>query len=224
MKFRGFPKPPPHSRLPLVSPPLTLLPTKVAILRYLLHEPRKAEFLSSALGVHVTVVRRHLGELMATHLVELRKEPSVRGRPPLIYSISDEGREVFTPGYETVLDVLLQSMVDRLSPSQLRNTIAGAAIGLAHEIDASRDPPSIIHGLRQIGFEPEIITHRGHREMISRNCPLLRIARKYPELICENFHSNLLGELFRTEVPKLRQTLAKGGAYCIHELNPSKKG
>ena len=200
------------------SPTTRLSSTQVALVRQLARGPGRAEPLASALGIHVTAARRHLRELVAARMVESRSGPTRRGRPPIVYALTDEGRELGGSGYGPVLNLLLDSMAASLKPAEVRRILLGTSDRLARAIGRPRDARSIVQALGEVGFEPELVTRRGRKAIISRNCPLLRAAKGHVEMVCETFHSGLLRALFGHGAPTLRSTLARGDPYCMHLL------
>ncbi len=193
--------------------------TKVEILRLLLRQQRSARSIATELEIHPSVIRRHLNELRIGRLVELRSGRAAHGRPPAVYNISDEGRGLLASRYEVVFDFVLRSMVTVLSPAQLELVISDAALQLSHDPSLARTEASALNVLREMGFEPELRSENAHRAILSRNCPLMRVAKEHPTLMCENFHTRLLANLFGSAAPVLQKTLARGDPFCLHELS-----
>ena len=193
--------------------------TKVEILRLLLRQQRSARSIATELEIHPSVIRRHLNELRIGRLVELRSGRAAHGRPPAVYSISDEGRGLLASRYDVVLGFVLRSMVTVLSPAQLELVISDAASQLSQDPSLARTEASALNVLREMGFEPELRSENARRAVLSRNCPLMRVAKEHPTLMCENFHTRLLANLFGSAAPVLHKTLARGDPFCLHELS-----
>ena len=66
----------------------------------------------SALGVTRTAVRQPLATLMAQGLVTSGSVRDGRGRPPLMYQLSDKARKLASPGLENLALVMLEEVLE----------------------------------------------------------------------------------------------------------------
>ncbi|MCI4348239.1 MAG: hypothetical protein L3J97_06450 [Thermoplasmata archaeon] len=208
------------ARRPRSGPLLGGRQTKLGLLRWLLDRNATVDELATNSEVDRTVARRHMADLLAAGLVTAHPLRGLRGRPKTRYAITAEGREVFFAGYDVLLDSVTRSSLRRSGPRQTRALFREAANTFAEDLGFPASSAAALQALQKIGFEPELRIERGRRLMISRNCPVLRQARKTPGLVCETFHSALLDRAFEGTRSTLRQTLATGAPECIHLLNP----
>jgi predicted ArsR family transcriptional regulator len=195
-------------------------PTKFGMLHRLLDGDATVDSLATTAGVHPTVARRHMGDLLGAGLVMARSLRGSRGRPRTAYAITAQGRELFFARYDVVLDCLTRGSLGRSGLRRTRALFEEAALTLAGDLDFPSSPESVVRALRDIGFQPELRRERGRRVVISHNCPVLRQAQKNPDLMCETFHAGLLTEAFAGVTTSLRQTMARGAPECIHVLTP----
>jgi predicted ArsR family transcriptional regulator len=199
---------------------MRFLGTKNELLRLLLEGERSTDDLAVSLGIHPTSVRRHMATLVGEGVVIPRAVRGSRGRPKTVYALTLSGRESLFASYDAVSDSLTRAALERLGGRATRSLFREAAALLAHDLGLDGSRESIPRTLRDLGFQPEI--RRGPRAwlVISRNCPVLRLAQKYPEIVCENFHSALLDTAMPGWKSELGQTMARGASHCRHTLVP----
>jgi predicted ArsR family transcriptional regulator len=83
-----------------------------------------------------------------------------------------------------------------------------------------KDGGSMIELLREMGFEPEVRKEKEIQLVVSKNCPILQVSMKYPELVCDTFHTIFLKRLEGDPDVVLRQAISRGAKQCIHEVHP----
>lgn len=197
----------------------TLMPeAKVALLRLLLRGESTAESLASKSQSHVSVIRRHLDELKARGLVDTRLEKEPRGRPRIVYLLTIDGREIFFAKYPLLLHSICQSSIQDRGFDDAKKLLASAGEHVARENGAPKKMGPLIQFLRETGFQPELRTEDKLQLIVSKNCPILRTATEFPELICDTFHTVLLEKMVGSEPILLRQAISRGATECIHEL------
>lgn len=205
------------------SPP-GLQPTKVALLRLLLDTEQGTADLARAAGLHPTVVRRHMRDLSAEQLVEVRPVRASAGRPRLVYRLSALGREVLFPRYGLLLECLTRGALGRDGMREARALFRTAAKTLGRDLGFPRPVERLLSPLREVGFQPELRRENGDYLVVSRNCPVFRLARNHPDLLCEAFHSTLLEAGVDRSAVELRQTMARGAPVCIHVVTYESPG
>ncbi|MDA4131007.1 MAG: hypothetical protein OK457_09570, partial [Thaumarchaeota archaeon] len=147
-------------------------------------------------------------------------EKAPKGRPHKLFSISVRGRDALFGKYDLILDL----MADTVIKFQGRESAISLFTSMAENIATAN---SSVHGngdsdielLRSLGFEPERRTEGPVQLFISKNCPILQMSKKYPELTCDTFHTAFLKRLERVESIRLRQTISRGADECIHEMS-----
>ncbi len=201
---------------------LQLVPaSKLALLRLLFDGEACSSELAEKTSLDVTVVRRHLFRLATAGLVDARTVPQGRGRPRKIYSLTQDGKELFFSRYDRVLELLVRAEVVRGGNRQAARSCAEAARLLAEDLGRSRTLRSSVSLLREIGFNPRTRREGKRTLLISRNCPVLTVATEHPGAICDSFHTVLIEELTGARRVRLRECLARGATSCVHELGGS---
>ncbi len=198
---------------------LDLLPdTKRAILRKLKEGPKDVESLSRELGIRKSAVRGHLEALEGMGLISSQVEKGKVGRPKKLYGLSDEGEELFERRYDLLLERLLRGLLDLYGEEHLDNLMRGVArevLKPSYHPSLEEALKSLLEWLKEFGFEPELSDDK----IISWNCPIYRVARSHPGLVCDSFHTYMLRSYLGVEV-ELSESRAKGGRRCVHSISP----
>lgn len=171
--------------------------------------------MARGLDLHPTVVRRHLEDLQREGLVDRASSAGgARGRPRQIYRLTASGRDAVGSRYDVVLRLLTDSALELEGPGTSERLFRRVARSLARASGPTTDR-SCLGRLRELGFHPEL---RAGGELVSRNCPLLQLARAHPKLTCDTFHTELLRALLGTRGVRLRASIARGAEACLHEV------
>jgi predicted ArsR family transcriptional regulator len=186
----------------------------------LLNGEAAVDSLASSGGIHRTVARRHMRDLLAAGFVASRPARGSRGRPRTVYSITTLGREVFGARYDVLLDCLARGSLRQTGLRGARRLFTGAAKTLAEDLSLPGSPDFAMAALRNVGFQPELRAEGRRKLIISHQCPVFRQAQKTPDLLCRSFHSRLLNEAFQGMKVELVETMAKGSPRCVHALIP----
>ncbi|MGI0078157.1 MAG: helix-turn-helix transcriptional regulator [Nitrososphaerales archaeon] len=195
--------------------------TKQAILLFLLDGEATAEDLAHRLGMNLSVARRHLEDLGAGKLVEFSFRRKGRGRPSKYYSITIEGRNRISAKYDVIAELLTIAVQKDMGPEKARDLFGSAAHVLAVNVGKHESADSLLPVLDDFGFQPQLRKEDGKELIISRNCPILKLAKKYPELTCDTFHTLFCREVLDRQVI-LRQAIARGAKECVHETSRGK--
>lgn len=175
------------------------------------------------IGVTAVAVRKQLSALEAEALVATRSRPGTRGRPAMVYVVSEAGEAHFPQAYNRLAVDLLQDLavldgekhLDRLF--QLRNerlakTYGSRLAGMAF--------PEAVQELARArnddGYMASATRENGRLVLTEHNCPIYDVAQRFP-LACQCEH-----ELFEQilHVPVFRElTLVEGGSACRYEFD-----
>ncbi|HEV2519373.1 MAG TPA: hypothetical protein VGX00_01965 [Thermoplasmata archaeon] len=175
--------------------------------------------MTEATGFHLTVVRRHMEQLVAAGLVQTRSERTGRGRPRLLYSPTREGRETLYAKYDLVLETITRVLSAKSSEDGGREAFAEGARLLARDAGGPKSINATLPLLEDLGFQPELRSENGTKILVSRNCPVLQVAERYPELICDVFHTVLAGSLVGATKVEIGPTISRGAPECIHRVH-----
>jgi predicted ArsR family transcriptional regulator len=190
--------------------------TKQRVLLLLLDGAITAEKLASRLDMNLSVVRRHLDDLASQNLVGSTFKRTGRGRPSKFYSISVEGRGRLSSRYDLVAELLTIAIEKDEGRPKSRELYESAGLFLAATVGEPKGPESLRAALDEFGFQPQIRNEGKNQLVISRNCPILKLSMKYPELVCDGFHTAFLKEVLNESNVVLRQAIARGATECIH--------
>ncbi len=120
--------------------------TRGRIARLILeHGPATAASLSTRLGLTPAAVRRHLDNLLADGMVEIRIARTYgnrgRGRPARLFAITDAGRSAFVHAYDDLAASALRFLAERAGPEAVtefaRHQVAELAARYAAAVQAA---------------------------------------------------------------------------------------
>ena len=192
--------------------------TKQRILVLLLDGETTTEALAGKLKINLSVVRRHLEEMVAQSLVTSSFKRAGRGRPTRVYSISLEGRTAVSSRYDLVADLLTMAAEKNIGPEKSKQLYVDAGRLLAEGTHRPATAEKLLPALSDFGFQPELRNEGRRQLLISKNCPIIKLAQKHPTLTCDTFHTIFLREALGKQRIELRQAIARGASECIHEL------
>jgi predicted ArsR family transcriptional regulator len=140
-------------------------------------------------GLHENTVREHLEGLLATRLVGRERAPAAgRGRPAWRYAARSVRQSTAVRDYLALASVLAGTIA-RISadpPSAAAEAGAGWGRALVADLPAEADAAAARHRVVQLlsdlGFTPE--ADPTARTARLTRCPLLDVAREYPEVVC----------------------------------------
>lgn len=149
----------------------------------------KVEDLAEAADVSPVTVRHHLNALQADGLIEVDSVRRKVGRPYYVYSLSEEGHELFPQKYVHLTNLLLDEMKMRL-PQQTVDDIFGSAV----ERIVARHRPKF----ESLGFEDKLTYLMdvladegflarwekidGQYHIIEYSCPYLSVGANHAEV------------------------------------------
>lgn len=191
--------------------------TKQRILVLLLDGETTAESLASKLSVNLSVARRHLEDMVAQNLVASHFKKTGLGRPSKLYSVSADGRAMISSKYDLVAELLTMAIEKDLGPEKSKRLYDSAGHVLANTIRPVTNMDALLSALAEFGFQPEERKEGKNLLIISKNCPILKLAKKYPTLTCDSFHTIFLRQALKRPQVKLKQAIARGASECVHE-------
>lgn len=184
------------------------------------------EQLATAIGVTRMTVRQHLATLERDGLVESRQERRATGRPHFVFSLTDQGEEMFPKRYDRLAGLLLDE-VSRLEGDEIAGLEPAAKKRLLFEKMAARlqsQYESRVRGktlpervatvaslLDEEGGFAEWRSVSGGFEITDYNCVYRRVAESDSDL-CD-WHLTLLNGLLGSDV-RCSQFMSKGAESC----------
>ena len=175
-------------------------PARARVLEFLQSQPEavSADRVAGVFGQHVNTVRGHLDQLVSDGLaLRHRREAAGRGRPSWLYASNPLKSEPDSRvrEYGALAGALASHLIrTRSTPADEART-AGQEWGrrIASDRGAAPagidpDPPAsarreVLGILDELGFAPAATA--GSPLVQLRRCPLLDVARRYPEVICQ---------------------------------------
>ena len=164
--------------------------TRMEILELLRRRGRSsAEIIAGDLGVTPNAVRQHLTNLERDGLVVSQPERSGRGRPSLLFALTERADAVFPKRYGQLATMVLQEVQEMGGPEALDEIFARVAARHAGAIERDLVELSFDEKLRRvvawIGRAGTLVeqseTSEGVRVTI-HNCPFRNTALKFPQV------------------------------------------
>jgi predicted ArsR family transcriptional regulator len=164
--------------------------TRMEILELLRRKGRSsAETIAGDLGVTANAVRQHLTNLERDGLVVSQPERSGRGRPSLLFRITERADAVFPKRYGQLATMVLQEVQDMGGPEALDDIFARVAARHAGAIEKDFEGLGFEAKLQRvvawIGRAGTLVeqseTTEGVRVTI-HNCPFRNTALKFPQV------------------------------------------
>jgi predicted ArsR family transcriptional regulator len=222
--------------------------TRARIARLILENgPVSAAALSTRLGLTPAAIRRHLDNLHADGMIEVRtaRRPASRGRgrPAKLFVITDAGRSAFEHAYDDLATGALRFLAEAAGPEAVAafarrqvadlerryaTVMAAAGSGakvqaLAEALSADGYAASAISApagsTAAGGVAAGGVTAGGGEQLCQHHCPVAHVAAEFPQL-CEA-ETEAFGRLLGTPVQRLA-TIAHGDGICTtHVTAPS---
>jgi predicted ArsR family transcriptional regulator len=199
--------------------------TRAQIARLILENgPVSAAGLGTRLNLTPTAVRRHLENLLADGMIEVRtaRRPASRGRgrPAKLFVITDVGRSAFEHAYDDLATSALRFLADVAGP--------GAVAEFAHRqvADLERRYHPVVAAAppgEQVTMLAEALSADGYaasatraptaagEQLCQHHCPVAHVAAEFPQL-CEA-ETEAFARLLGTPVQRLA-TIARGDGIC----------
>lgn len=169
-------------------------------------EPVTVAQLARLAGQHHNTVREHLEALTAGGLASSRSRPAQgRGRPALLYTaVPVEQSRPQVREYSRLASAMAAHLARRNADPSTEARELGRHWGtelagdaqLAQPADAGEAARRIIGVLGELGYDPQRVNGR----VLLRQCPVLDVARRYPEVVC-HIHLGVIEGLYAASGP-----------------------
>ena len=210
--------------------------TRARIARLILENgPVTASGLSTCTGLTPAAVRRHLDNLLADGMIEVRttRRPGSRGRgrPAKFFAITDAGQSAFVHAYDDLAASALRFLAEVAGPGAVaefaRRQLADTerryrpvveAAGAGQRVQALAEALSVDGYAASASGAPVRGGPRGE-QLCQHHCPVAHVAAEFPQL-CEA-ETEAFARLLGTPVQRLA-TIAHGDGVCTtHVTAPS---
>jgi predicted ArsR family transcriptional regulator len=205
--------------------------TRARIARLILENgPVTAAALSTRLGLTPAAVRRHLDNLLAGGLIEIRtaRRPASRGRgrPAKLFVITDAGRSAFEHAYDDLATSALRFLAEVAGPAAVAEFARRQVAELERryrqvmEAAAAEDKvKALAEALSADGYAASAtsvpgrvtLAAEGGEQLCQHHCPVAHVAAEFPQL-CEA-ETEAFARLLGTPVQRLA-TIAHGDGVC----------
>lgn len=161
--------------------------TQGRILRQLQGGGATVEDLARPLELTPNGVRAHLAALEREGLVQVEgRRPGVR-KPALVYGLTARARELLSRAYFPLLQQLLATLKDRLSPAERVAVLREAGRRLAESaprVSGSRKDRIAVAGqvMEELGGSVQIESRGRATAIVGKACPLAELVRENPEV------------------------------------------
>ncbi len=182
-----------------------------------------ADQLAGAMGVSRSAVHQHLTSLEREGLVERRRLARTRGRPGLVFALSEAGLEQFPKRYDWFSTLLLGVLSRRLSEPELKDELEalGRSVGaqLKSQAGAAGTLPlaAIAQTMSDLGYVARAHETDTGPEIEAFNCVYHHLAVANPD-ICA-FDLALLEETAGAR-PEHAECMVRGGGSCRFRFAP----
>jgi predicted ArsR family transcriptional regulator len=164
--------------------------TRMEVLELLRRKGRSsAETIANDLGVTPNAVRQHLTNLERDGLVVSQPERSGRGRPSLLFGLTERADSVFPKRYGQLATMVLQEVQEMGGPDALDEVFARVAARHANAIERDLDGLDFDEKLRRvvawIGRAGTLVEQTESPEGVKvtiHNCPFRNTALKFPQV------------------------------------------
>ena len=199
--------------------------TKDRILETLLRKSKLTiNELAEAVGINAISVRHHLSNLEKEGLIAAEEERHGVGRPRLVYSLTEDGMEMFPTKYLRLTTRLLAQMKESLPApavvklfSQVAEDMAGDYAAQMKDMSMEERLDFVKEMLGQEGFTVEWEKKDGQYEIHEISCPYHQIGMTHPE-VC-TVDQTLISKMLALPVNKV-QCILSGGAHCTYVVHP----
>lgn len=190
----------------------------------LMNQQNTVNELAEAVDINPISVRHHVNKLEAEGLIQSEEERHGVGRPRLVYSLTNKGREQFPQRYLDLTLRILNQLKESLSPQMVGKLFQEIAQDMAAEIaaDIELEDLSLTERLKllqnvlnQEGFTVSVIKEDGEYFLIEASCPYHHVGEDHPEICVVD--QELISR-FVTLPPKRIECMLDGGKRCVYKI------
>ena len=178
--------------------------------------------LAEALCVTVPAARRHLQDLQEQGLILAQTEkPGGRGRPQIVYRLSERGESAFPKSYASLCVDVLRHVQQLFGEGAVLRVMDARRAELEARWKAELRGPlperlaQLAGLLSDVGYAAEVEQRGEQLFLLERNCPNPAVAREFDEVCAAEveLYSQLLG------VPVVRESrIASGAPVCRYRV------
>jgi DeoR family suf operon transcriptional repressor len=174
---------------------------------------RTVNDLAGALDLTDNAIRSHLLGLERDGIIE--SAGTVKGfrKPHAIFRLTDEARHIFPKSYDSLLNLLLSVLKERMPIRSILKDVGTAAAGNRPEIDVPLEErvDAALHALEELGGAAVSEQDGAQIVIRSEGCPFADAVREHPEVcqVAEAMVAEITGRPVteicdRTSIPRCR--------------------
>jgi predicted ArsR family transcriptional regulator len=201
-------------------------PTRDRLVRSILENgPSPVAELAARVGLTSAAVRRHLENLLAEGLLEVRTPHSRgargRGRPARVFALTDAGRDRFDQAYDDLAATALRYLRDTVGEDAVaafaRERVAQleARYRALVEAEPEHKATALARALSDDGYAASVEPGRTGDQLCQHHCPVAHVAAEFPAL-CEA-ETEVFSRLLGSHVQRLA-TIAHGDGICTTNI------
>lgn len=174
--------------------------------------------LAKAADISPVTVRHHLNSLQADNLITSESVRRKVGRPYYVYSLSQEGAELFPKRYVQLSSRLLDELKTHLPSEQVKTIVSNIAAGILNDYKGEYEN---LPFEQQLDFLVKLLNSEGFLSswekteegysLIEYSCPYLSVSKEHNELC--SFDTELILGVLQTTVEH-RSCMIQGAEHC----------
>jgi predicted ArsR family transcriptional regulator len=191
--------------------------TRMEILELLRRKSLAAESISAELGITPNAVRQHLANLERDGLVRSEPQRAKRGRPALLFSLTERADAVFPKRYGQLASMVLQEVReiggDQMLDEIFRRLAERHAAEIEPQLNGNFDArlKKVVAWIGRAGTLAEAQPAEEGVRVIIHNCPFRATALKFPQVCTITPH--LLAQLLDVPVSQ-EKSIHRRDPYC----------
>lgn len=194
-----------------------------SLLKSLLHSQvgLTIDELSKTLEISRNAVKQHLVSLKGNGFIENSTMSSTGGRPSKVYTLTDEGKELFPRHYDLFTNLLMRLLQEKLGEDTLKDYLDDLGTQLASEFRSQmRDKDNLADKVNELtsimyelGYEAKAEQGQdGLYEIIASNCVFHKLANEN-NMVC-NLDLALISAMLEDADVEHKECMVKGGHCC----------
>ncbi len=179
--------------------------------------------MAKKVGLAMTSMRQQVDRLVAEGWLDRARQQGKRGRPVDIFSLSEQGRQLFANRTDEFLLGLLQEIVDKQGRAKLRAAIKGVGRRLARQFRPAIGEGTPRERVRRLsdllterGALNDVTDSKGSMILTLHTCPYHGMLEGRGEF-CK-MERDMIGELVGAET-RLTHCMPGGHERCVFEVN-----
>lgn len=223
------------ARIPAMSALSTFGQRQKSLLSSLLHSQSgmTVDELSRALAISRNAVNQHLASLEGNGFIQSTMLSSTGGRPSKMYSLSDQGRELFPRHYDLFSNLLIRLLKEKIGQDTLKSYLSDLGGQLAAEFQGRmRDKANLedkvaelANIMYELGYEAAAENRgNGSSEIVASNCVFHKLAEEYND-VCDLDLSLISSALGSSAIGNVTidhsECMVKGGTCCRFVIRKS---